>query len=391
MGRPRRRGGPPNNWLSEFGGRAWTFHEATAQYYLHIHLAVQPSLNWRHPDVRAQMLGVLEFWFDRGVDGLRVDAVDRIAPDARLRDNPPNPDWAPGQAPSRRLLRRFTAHTPEVYELTRAMRRVADTYDRQRVLIGEAYGALDQVMGYYGDALDGIQLPFNLALIGADWDARSLAGLVEAYEAALPDGAWPNWVLGNHDRSRIASRVGPAQARVAAMLLLTLRGTPTIYQGDELAMLDVDVPAEGIRDPWELQVPGLGLGRDPVRSPMPWDAGRGRGFTRGTPWLPFGTTTPADTQRDDPTSMLSLHRRLLALRRHAPALAVGGYRTLAVSDETYVYERHHDGRRLAVALNLTATTQPLDITGGAVLLSTHPGDPPPDRLRRDEGRIIALS
>lgn len=385
-------GGPPNNWVSEFGGSAWTYDEKTGQYYLHIHLAAQPSLNWRHSEVRAEMLDVLRFWFDRGVDGFRVDAVDHIAPDAQLRDNPPNPDWAPGQSPARRLVRRFTAHTPEVHAFTREMRQVADAYDGDLVLIGEAYGSLDQVMGYYGDALDGIQLPFNLALIDVDWDPRTLAALVEDYEAALPAGAWPNWVLGNHDRSRIASRVGPAQARVAAMLLLTLRGTPTVYQGDELGMVDVEVPADAVQDPWERQVPGLGLGRDPVRTPMPWSAGRGRGFTTGTPWLPFGSTTPADAQRSDPKSMLTLHRRLLTLRGSELALAIGGYRTRSVTDAVYVYERYHDAQNLAVALNLIGTPQPVDLPGGKLLLSTHLGDPPPDRLRPNEGRIVrALS
>jgi alpha-glucosidase len=362
----------------------------TGQCYLHIHLAAQPSLNWRHPGVVAEMLDVLRFWSERGVDGFRIDAVDHIAPDAQLRDNPPNPDWAPGQSPARRLLRRYTAHIPQAHALTRQMREVADAYDGDRVLIGEAYGDLDQVMRYYGNALDGIQLPFNLALIGADWDARTLAALVEDYEAALPSGAWPNWVLGNHDRSRIESRVGAAQARVAAMLLLTLRGTPTIYQGDELGMVDTDVPADAIQDPWERQVPGLGLGRDPVRTPMPWSSGVGRGFTAGTPWLPFGSTTPAADQRTDPASMLTLHRRLLKLRRSEPALAIGGYRTRSVTDAVYVYERHHAGRRLAVALNLTGTRQPLELAGASVLLSTHHAGPPPGHLRPDEGRIVGL-
>lgn len=383
-------GGPPNNWVSEFGGPAWTFDDRTGQYYLHIHLAAQPSLNWRHPDVRAEMGDVLRFWFDRGVDGFRVDAVDHIAPDPQLRDNPPNPNWAPGQSPARRLLRSFTAHTPDVYALTRQMRQVADRYDQPRVLIGEAYGSLDQVMGYYGEALDGIHLPFNLALIDVDWDPRALATLVEDYEAALPEGAWPNWVLGNHDRPRIASRVGATQARVAAMLLLTLRGTPTIYQGDELGMVDVDVPADAIQDPWEQQVPGLGLGRDPVRTPIPWSAGPGRGFTTGRPWLPFGSTTPVDEQRNDPASMLTLHRRLLALRRSEPALAIGGHRTRSVTDAVYVYERYHNRRRLAVALNLTSGKQPLDLADATVLLSTHLGDPPPGHLRPHEGRVVEL-
>jgi alpha-glucosidase len=384
-------GGPPNNWLSVFGGPAWEFDEGTGQYYLHIHLVSQPNLAWRNPQVEAAMHGVMRFWLDRGVDGFRVDAVDHIAPDPRLPDNPPDPDWRDGQDPARQFRWLHTAHTPRVYELVRGIRQVADEYEPERVLIGEAYGTLDQVMGYYGDALDGFQLPFNLGLIGAEWDAAVLASLIRDYEDALPEGAWPNWVLGNHDRSRIASRVWPAQARVAAMLLLTLRGTPTIYQGDELGMSDVPIPADAVQDPWGIQVPGFG--RDPVRTPMPWTDGPGRGFTDGEPWLPFGTTTPADEQRDDPSSMLRLHQRLLALRRSEPALAVGDIEAVHAADGVLTYQRNHDGRRLGVALNLTGEPQPDPFPDAPVLLSTVPAGPPEGdtaRLSADEGRVVAL-
>lgn len=384
-------GGPPNNWVSEFGGSAWAFDGRTGQYYLHLYLAEQPHLNWRTPDVRDAMHAVLRFWLDRGVDGFRVDAIDHLLPDAELRDNPPDPEATPELGPSRQHLRLFTAHRPEVYDEVRQLRALADAYPGDRVLVGEAYGTLEQVVAYYGPHGDGFQLPFNLQLIGAPWQPRAIAAMVEDYEAALPDGAWPNWVLGNHDRSRIASRVGSRQARVAALLLLTLRGTPTIYQGDELGMTDVPIPQEAVQDPWERQVPGLGFGRDPVRTPIPWEPGPGAGFTTGAPWLPVGTdVASAAEQQDDPTSMLTLHRRLLALRRREPALAVGDHRTVSVDDAVYVYERHHAGRRLAVALNLTGVDRPLDLAG-EVLMSTHLDRPPPGTLRADEGRIVAVS
>lgn len=383
-------GGPPNNWLSEFGGPAWSLDERTGQYYLHIHLAAQPNLRWRDPAVATAMLDVLRFWFDRGVDGFRVDAVDHIAPDPELRDNPPNPDWTEADGPSRRLLRRHTAHTPAVYDLVRTMRDVADAHEPPRVLIGEAYGSLDQVMGYYGDELDGFQLPFNLALIGAEWDADVLADMIRAYEDALPSGAWPNWVLGNHDRSRIASRVGEAQARVAAMLLLTLRGTPTIYQGDELGMVDVPIPPELVQDPWGIRVPGFG--RDPVRTPMPWTDAPGHGFTTGEPWLPFGTTAPVDRQRSDPASMLSLYRRLLDLRRGEDALSRGALRGVDADDGVLVYEREHRGRRLGVALNLTDEQRPGPSTHGRLLVSTHGSDMAVGApLQPDEGRVVLVT
>src|SRR6185503_14487766 len=149
------------------------------------------------------------------------------------------------------------------------------------------------------------------------WEARTLGAAIEAYEAMLPTFGWPNWVLGNHDKSRVASRVGPAQARVAAMMLLTLRGTPTLYYGDEIGMRDVPIPAERVRDPFEKNVPGLGLGRDPERTPMQWDGSGGAGFTTGEPWLPLADDVAAvnvEMQRDDTRSLLALYRRLLALR-----------------------------------------------------------------------------
>ncbi|GGK19342.1 alpha-amylase family glycosyl hydrolase [Salinarimonas ramus] len=385
---PKPDGGPPNNWLSEFGGSAWSFDETTGQYWLHIYLREQPALNWRNPDVRAAMLDVMRFWFDRGVDGFRVDAVEHLVPAVALTDNPPDPDWRPGMQEARALHRAFTAHQPEVFDAARAMRAVAKEYAPERLLIGEAYGTLPEVMAYYGgEGLDGFQLPFNFQLIFAEWRADAIARMVDGYEAALPPGAWPNWVLGNHDRPRIAGRVGAAQARVAAMLLLTLRGTPTIYQGDELGMVDVPIPPEMVQDPMEKNAPGQGFGRDPVRTPIPWDESRNAGFTTGTPWLPIGGAPPASVQAMDDASMLALHRRLIALRRAEPALALGSYRTLSVEDDVIVFERVHGDRRLVVALNFANTPRPLAIAG-EVLLSTHDGAHETGMLAANEGRIL---
>jgi alpha-glucosidase len=392
-------GGPPNNWLSEFGGRAWTFDEATRQYYYHAYLPQQPDLNWRNPGLREAMLNVLRFWLDRGVDGFRVDAIHHLIEDAAFRDNPPNPDWRPGMSPARRVIRARTMDQPEVHDVVADMRRVSDGYPGDRVLIGEAYLPIDRLMLYYGADLKGFQLPFNFHLLSTPWRAREIGALVERYEAALPPGAWPNWVLGNHDRSRVASRLGPAQARVAAMLLLTLRGTPTIYQGDEIGMTDVPIPPERVQDPWERNVPGLGLGRDPVRTPMQWDASPNAGFAHAgaEPWLPLAPDWSAvnvAAQAADPRSMLSLHRTLLALRRAEPALSVGSYTHVEGADEDVLaYERRDDatGRRLLVALNLGGRERALPAGGasGRVLLSTHMDGGAAPRLRPDEG-VVAV-
>ena len=188
--------------------------------------------------------------------------------------------------PKKRWVQIRTIDQPGVHASIRAMRQVADAY-ADRVMIGEAYLPIDQLMAYYGADLTGFHLPFNFHLISTDWKPQAVASLIETYEAALPVGGWPNWVLGNHDRTRVASRVGIAQARVAAMLLLTLRGTPTVYQGEEIGMVDTPIPPHLVQDPLERNVPGFNLGRDPVRTPMPWSLEPHGGFTDGQPWLPL--------------------------------------------------------------------------------------------------------
>jgi alpha-glucosidase len=391
---PAPHGGPPNNWLSEFGGSAWTFDPASGQYYYHAYLKEQPDLNWRNPEVRAAMLDVLRFWLDRGVDGFRVDAIHHLMEDPLLRDNPINPDWQRGMSPARSLIRAYTMDQSETHDAIAAMRRVVEEYD-SRVLIGEVSLPIERLVAYYGADLGGFHLPFNFHLLSTPWRATAIAALVEAYEAALPPGGWPNWVLGNHDKRRVATRVGQHQARVAAMLLCTLRGTPTIYQGEEIGMTDVPLEPHQIRDPWGLQVGGFS--RDPSRTPMPWTASANGGFTTGQPWLPLGNdveTRNVDVQSRDPNSLLSLYRALLRLRRSEHALAVGSYMTVEVTESLFVYERRYRDRRFLVALNLSDRPQrpDLDVQNLRRMLSTeHPSaapDRPPAELPPHEGWIL---
>ena len=305
-------GGPPNNWGSMFGGSGWTFDERTGQYYYHAFLREQPDLNWRNPQLRAAMHDVLRFWLRRGVDGFRIDVLWHLMKDPTLRDDPPNPDWRPGMPDITRNRRIHSCDHPDVIDVTLELRRVCDEF-ADRVLIGELYRPLERLVAYYGPQLDGVQLPFNFHLLDADWTPAAIADLVARYEALLPQGAWPNWVLGNHDQSRVATRLGRAQAPLAMMLLLTLRGTPTIYQGDELGLEDAVIPPDRIRDPWALNEPGIG-GRDPERSPMPWDASPHAGFSSGEPWLPLADgweTRNVAQQSGDPRSLLELTRQLL--------------------------------------------------------------------------------
>jgi alpha-glucosidase len=365
-------GGPPNNWLSNFGGPAWSWDASRNQYYYHSFLPTQPDLNWRNPEVVAAMHEAMRFWLRRGVDGFRVDVMWMLIKDDRFRDNPPNPAWHPGLSSHDRLLPLYTADRPEVHEVVAGMRAIVDGFPH-RVLVGELYLPIERLVTYYGPRGGGAQLPFNFQLLLLqEWSAEAIAGIISHYEAALPPGAWPNWVLGNHDRPRIASRVGSAQARVATMLLLTLRGTPTIYMGEELGMTDTPLPAAAVRDPAELRDPGKGLGRDPERTPFPWMVGLGRGFTTGTPWLPFGADTPLETQRQDPGSMLELYRRLIALRRANPALAVGAIGAVQAVGPVLSYERSSDGVRFRIVLNLGETA--MDASGsGTIVAGTHAG------------------
>jgi alpha-glucosidase len=388
-------GGVPNNWLSVFGGSAWTFDEATHQYYYHAYLEEQPDLNWRNPEVREAMLDVLRFWLERSVDGFRVDALRQLVKDDRFRDNPPNPDYLPGGSPYDALLPVYSTDRPEVHEAIRGMRRVLGEYGEDRVLIGELYLPIERLVRYYGEGGSGVQLPMNFHLISTPWDAEKVGNLIDTYEASLPKSGWPTWVLGNHDRSRIASRVGPAQARVAAMLLLTLRGTPTLYYGDEIGMRDARIPPELVQDPYERNVPGIGVGRDPARTPMQWSQEKNAGFTIGEPWLPVGedhAEVNVETYKRNPHSMLTLHRRLLALRRAEPALALGSYAQVEATENLLAYARESGGRRYLIALNLGSQPQTLG-AAGRVVLSTfldREGEAIGETLylRGDEGLIL---
>ncbi|HET8656091.1 MAG TPA: alpha-amylase family glycosyl hydrolase [Longimicrobiaceae bacterium] len=377
-------GAPPNNWQSNFGGSAWEYDERTGQYYYHAFLKEQPDLNWRDPEVQDAMLDVLRFWLDRGVDGFRVDVIWHLIKDELFRDNPPNPTWTPDQRPYDEFLPVYTADRPEVHQVISRMRRLFDEYE-DRVLIGEIYLPVEKLVTYYGENDSETHLPFNFQLILAPWDARHIQQIIDDYEAALPEGGWPNWVLGNHDQHRIASRVGPEQARVAAIMLLTLRGTPTLYYGAEIGMHDVDVPPERVQDPYEKNVPGRGLGRDPERTPMQWSAAENAGFTTGTPWLPISPdyqTVNVEREREDPASMLALYRGLIELRRGSRALEVGSYTSVAARGDVLAYIRSNGDESFLVALNLGSEPQELGHAserGGRIVIATH---------REREGEVV---
>lgn len=370
---PKPDGSRPNNWVSSFGGPAWTFDDQSEQYYLHNHLDEQPDLNWWNEDVREAFDRIIVHWLDRGVAGFRIDVCNGMVKDAELRDNPPAQESDPldvrifGQRPV------YNSNRPEAHEVIRRWRRIADRYE-DAVLIGETpVPEIDTLAEYYGSG-DELHLAFNFPFINAPLAAEPMRAVVEETEGALPVGSWPVWTGSNHDMSRFSSRWAdgdPDKARVALFVLLGLRGTPVLYQGDEIGLGDVPVPREQLKDPLGVAYwPAYG-GRDPMRTPMPWRSAPGGGFSDAEvePWLPIGDPSGCNVedQRDDPDSMLRLTRDLIALRAARPDLAEGSYRVLDSPPGTWVWAR---GTQLAVAVNMTEAEQVVSEVEGTVLIAS---------------------
>jgi alpha-glucosidase len=385
---PKPDGSPPNNWLANFGGPAWSFDAATEQYYLHSFLPEQPDLNWRNPDVVRAMHDVVRFWFERGVDGFRIDVVHRIAKDPKLRDNPVL-DPARGYGGQRHL---HDENHPDVHRLLRGLRRLANRYP-ERAYVGEVFLMNPaEVARYYGKN-DELHLAFNFSFLYAPWSAEAFRRETLRFQRLVGRRGWPDHVLSNHDAPRHASRfdhetLGDARARLAALMLLTLRGTPFLYQGEEIGMRNVPVPPEKLQDPLAFRLHPK-LSRDPSRTPLPWEPGPGAGFTTGEPWLPVGPDAAfrnVAAQRGDPASLLQLYRALLDLRRRTPALARGAFRVRRAPKGVFAYERSEGGRRAVVALNFGDGAAAVSLGRGRVAegLHTRPGAAPPERL----GRVV---
>ena len=379
---PNEHGGPPNNWLGYFGGPAWTLDEKTGQYYLHNFLPEQPDLNYRNPEVKEAVWADMRFWLDRGIDGFRLDVIDRMLKDPALRNNPANPDFVQQRDnPTQALKRVYSEGAPGIHALIQEFQQAIKAYP-DRVSVGEIqyFSDPEDMVPFYGESeSQELDLPFNFGLLLQRWSATTVRNFVVSYDSIMPPWGWPNYVWGNHDQHRLATRVGgKAQARLAAMLLLTLRGTALIYQGEELGMENVDIPQELVQDPQGKNMPGFT--RDVARTPMHWNADTNAGFTSGTPWLPLSPEYPTfnvETERANPTSILSLYHALLGYRKITPALTLGAMQPLPTQpDDAFLYVRDYHGERRLVALNFSSEPRTLDIGHltfdhqGRVVLST---------------------
>jgi alpha-glucosidase len=361
-------GAPPNNWVAAFdlSAPAWTFDEPSGQWYLHLFDAGQPDLNWDEPDVVRAMHDVLRFWLDRGVDGFRADVIHCIGKDPELPDDPPPVAGIPHSALN---------DVPVTHQRLRDIRRIIDSYPGDRLMVGEVYLlSTAAIATYYGDG-DELQLSFNFPALYAPWQAdRWRACIEQTVEALDARDAWPSWVLSNHDNPRhrtrydraaagggeggaTAERRSEARARAAAVLLLTLRGTPFLYQGEELGLLDATIPADRRVDPG---------GRDGCRAPIPWDGTDAHGWPGaggGGPWLPFPPDSERrnhDDLRKDDSSILHLYRRLIALRHRVPALSAGTFELLDLPEGLLGYRRGRGADEWTVVINFGDTAVSID-------------------------------
>jgi alpha-glucosidase len=364
-------GGPPNNWLDATGQPAWERDARTGQYYLHNFLVSQPDLNWWLPAVHDEFRQILDFWFDRGVAGFRIDVAHGLYKDAQLRDNPPldRDDPLVGRYGLRPV---YNANQPEVHGVYRDWRKIAEQYAPPRLLLGETWvGDPAALAKFYGDN-DELQLAFNFPFVFAGFTAGELAEVVRRTLSSVPDGACPVWMASNHDVGRFPTRWcgnDAQRARLALLVLATMPGTVVLYYGDEIGMVDVEVPPQLQRDEMTLGGTGPQGSRDRARTPMQWDGSPSGGFTAAPrPWLPLGDAAARNVvgQRDDPHSLLRLTRDLLALRRAELGGAIAPYELLAVDDGLWAY-RVGD---LTVLANLSDRARSWPGPAGEVLLST---------------------
>ena len=366
---------PPNDWLSVFGGSAWEFDLGTGEYYLHSFSKKQPDLNWDNPEVRREIKKIMRFWLDMGIDGFRADAVYWLSKDHRFRNDPINPHRIVGnQHEYDTLTHTYSRKGPHLYEYLHEVAEVLKEFDDAFMVI-EAYPEggkeAEEYLKFY-ELVDRHHVaPFNFEGIYFNWDAKLFQNFIDKFQSALKPSYLPVYTLGNHDNSRIVSRIGPNAARTAAMMLMTLPGMPFIYYGDEIGLADVPIPSDKQKDPMRFE----GYDRDRARTPMQWDDSMNAGFTEGDPWLPLSDdfrNTNVKSELDQKLSILNLHRELVKIRRSSSALQYGDYETLESPPEIFSFKRKFHGR-VIVYLNFSDKQQAINDVSiqGTVLLSTY--------------------
>ncbi|HEV8565336.1 MAG TPA: alpha-amylase family glycosyl hydrolase [Actinomycetota bacterium] len=377
-------GSPPNNWLSVFGGPAWSWDEPTQQFYLHNFLAEQPDLNWWNEEVRQAFDDISRFWFNLGIAGFRIDVAHALVKDRDLRDNPAaeESDHPGVRALGQRSV--YNMNRPEVHDVFRRWRKIADSYDPPAVLLGETWVLdIESLVSYYGGGSDELHLALNVPFILAELGTE-MRTIVEGVEATLPAGAWPAWNGSNHDAGRFPSRWcgdDVRKVRAALVVLLGLRGTPILYYGDEIGMPQVAVPHARLRDPVGLRGWPDEPGRDGARTPMHWTHAPAGAFTDPgvEPWLPTGDPASCNVanQREDAGSVLCLCRDLIALRRARPDLNSGKYATVGSPEGVWAWAR---GDRTVVAVNCSERPAEVELGADEVLIGT--------RRERDGDRVL---
>lgn len=356
---------PPNGWQSVFGGKAWEWDESTGQYYYHMFCKEQPDLNWRNPRVRQAIRDVFRFWMERGVDGFRLDVFNVYFKDDQLRENPRRL----GRRPFDSQVHIYDCDRPEMIPLLQEIRALLDSYP-ERYAVGETFlSTTPKAAGYARPGL--LHAAFDFSFLQCKWDPAAFLKTIQAIDSQYSQDGWPTYVLGNHDVDRIAARYGRGEdderLKVLAALLLTLRGTPFLYQGEEIGMRNVHVPRGEMKDPVGLRYWPIPVGRDGERSPMQWSGGANAGFTSGTPWMRLHANAAfrhVESQRARPDSLFHVYRRLLRLRKELPALRGGIFLPLNYEPRSLLaYLRKDEGQTVLVALNFSSKRNRLVLGG----------------------------
>ncbi|GAC1446178.1 MAG: alpha glucosidase [Pyrinomonadaceae bacterium] len=366
-------GDPPNNWSSAFGPKAWTYDEKTKQYYYHFFYAEQPDLNWRNPEVEKAMFDSVRFWFKRGVDGFRVDAIDTLFEDPRFLDNPLTNKLREESKTEYEQEQKYNLFQPENFEAFRRLRKVAEEFGPDRVLIGETYPPkIEDLRAYYGTRNDAFQLPFNFFILKADkLDAASFRRIVAQTERVLPELP-TTYALSNHDNPRAFDKFGDGRhnddiAKLLATMMLTLRGVPFFYYGEEIGMKTTEPQRlEDVRDPVGKVYWPTYKGRDGERTPMQWSSENNAGFSdAATTWLPIPSsakTRNVETMSKDANSVLNYYKRAIVFRRTSPELLDGDYTSIGVDKNVFAYRRQHAKQTVFVALNMSNESQTLRLS-----------------------------